>query len=202
MFYGIKWYYFLFDVANNHDFQHDNILYSKNQDTLFIVHLKNGTVSILNTVKLIGTYAFYNCTNLNGYMNIPRQVDYIGYYAFLGCLNIENYTTHSNNAYFKAENGVLYSKNKDRLLVCPPKQSGDFTLPDNLESIYPGAFNNCKDITGNIHFPASFNYLGEFVFYNCLGITGFSVDVNNPYFSAIDGVLFTKNQDYFIYVYK
>lgn len=184
--------------ANNPRFStHDNMLYSKNLDTLFICPpSKTGAVTILNTVKLIGSYAFYNCTNLSGDIHIPQHVDYIGYYAFLGCLNIDNYTTHSNNDYFIAENGVLYSKNQDRLLVCPPKKSGIFILPDNLESIDPAAFNNCKDIIGDIHFPASFNYLGEFAFYNCVGISGFSVDKNNPYFSSIDGVLFTKNQDY------
>ncbi len=183
---------------NNSRFSGKNdMLMSKNQDTLYICPpAKAGSISIPTSVRLIGSHAFYNCTQLTGSIHIPQFVDYIGYYAFLGCIGINNYTVDLQNQYFASDNGVLYDKNRERLVVCPPATSGSFLLPSNLESIDPGAFNNCKNITGYIRFPASFEYLGEFTFYNCSGISGFQVDEANPYFSAIDGVLFSKNRDY------
>ncbi|GAB1416795.1 hypothetical protein MASR2M117_22010 [Paludibacter sp.] len=184
--------------ANNQNFSDsNNMLMSKNRDTLFICPpAKSEALTIPNSVKLIGSHAFYNCVSLTGNIQIPENVDYIGYYAFLGCLNIESYSVDTQNQFFISDDGVLFSKTKDRLLVCPPYKSGEFILPPNLESIDPGAFNNCKNITGYIHFPASFQYLGDYAFYNCLGISGFSVDENNLYFSDMDGVLFNKAKDY------
>jgi len=174
----------------------EGVLYSKTLDSLFICPgAKTGSFQIPETVKLIGSYAFYNCKQLSGSITIPAAVDYIGYYAFFGCQNIGSYAVDAANAYFTAENDVLYSKNKDRLLVCPPTKSGKLTLPENLTYIDPGALNNCSLLSGSIDLPASFSLMGDYAFYNCSGISGFTVDNNNLYFSADDGLLFNKNAD-------
>lgn len=183
--------------AANPDYAASNdVLYSKNLDTLFICPgAKTGTSTIPNSVKLIGSHAFYKCSKLTGTITIPQLTDYIGYYAFYGCSQIGAYATNTLNPYFMAENGILYSKSKDRTIICPTAKTGNIIIPGNTVSIDPGAFNNCTGITGNIHFPASLNYLGEYAFYNCTAISGFTVDDANQYFSAADGVLFSKNQE-------
>ncbi len=183
--------------ASNPDYASSNdILYSKNLDTLFICPgAKTGLFTIPNSVKLIGSHAFYKCSKLTGTITIPLTTDYIGYYAFYGCPQIGAYAVNALNPYFTAENGILYSKSKDRIIICPTAKIGTITLPQNTISVDPGAFNNCTGITGNIHLPASLNYLGEYAFYNCSAINGFTVDDTNQYFSAADGVLFSKNQE-------
>ncbi|MDD2285048.1 MAG: leucine-rich repeat domain-containing protein [Paludibacter sp.] len=187
---------FSVNSANPYYASSNDVLYSKNIDTLFICPgAKTGTFIIPNTVKLIGSHAFYNCSKLSGSLTIPQLTDYIGYYAFYGCSQISDFAVNLLNQYFFAENGILYSKSKERLLICPTGKSGNISLAASIQSIDPGAFNNCKNIIGNIHLPASLIYLGEYAFYNCSGISSFTVDAANEFFCAADGVLFSKNQD-------
>ena len=188
---------FVVNAANPVYASANDVLYSKNLDTLFICpSAKTGIFNIPASVRLIGSYAFYNCYNLVGNMTIPQYVDYIGYYAFYGCTGISNYDVHVSNAYFKADKGVLYSKSKERLLSCPASTTGNLNLPVNLQEIDPGAFSNCIHISGTVNLPASLNYIGEYAFYNCPGIEAFSVNPNNEYFSDEQGLVLDKNKQH------
>lgn len=187
---------FYVDASNPYYSSWNDVLYSKNLDTIFICPpAKAGNYTIPSNVKVIGSYAFYNCKLLTGNFNIPAATDYIGYYAFFGCPGIEAYQADATNPYFSAEEGILYSKNKDRLLICPTTKTGPLSLPTTLQYIDPGAFNSCTGITGTVHLPTTMTWMGDYSFYNCSGITGFSVDEGNSYYSAVDGVLFNKNTD-------
>ena len=175
---------------------YNDSFFSKNLDTLFICPgAKSGTFNIPASVKLIGSHAFYNCRNLTGSILIPAATDYIGHYAFYGCSLITSYNADASNIYFAGMNGLLYSKNFERLIACPQQYSGTLILPDNLIEIDPGALNNCRNITGTIHLPASLAVIGDYAFFNCSGIDGFSVDANNSYFSAYNGLLLNKSAE-------
>ncbi|MBQ6029711.1 MAG: leucine-rich repeat domain-containing protein [Treponema sp.] len=53
-----------------------------------------------------------------------------------------------DNAYFCSENGVLYNKNKTKLLRYPPaKTDATFTLPNTVTALAEGAFYGCPNIT-------------------------------------------------------
>lgn len=183
--------------ASNTRFSSTNgMLFSKQTDTLFICPAgKTGAVSIPASVKLLGSHAFYGCTQLTGTITIPQGVDYISYYAFYGCTGLAGFSVDPQNSYFSADNGILYSKNKDRLLYCPTTYSGAFTIPSTVASLDPGAFHSCTGINGSIYFPEAMSWIGEYAFYNCPGITGFEVAPSNPWYSANDGVLLNKNAD-------
>jgi len=76
---------------------------------------------------------------------------------------------------------------------CPLLES--VIIPNNVKIIENGAFSSTA-IT-NFHIPASVEQLGmEFVSGEIASIT---VDVNNPYFSSVDGVLFNKNENKLIH---
>jgi hypothetical protein len=174
----------------------NGILYSKNQDTLFICPGgKKGSIMIPSTVKLIGSHAFYNCDSLTGNIQIPLNVDYIGYYAFYGCKKIASFTVDTQNAYFTSVDNVLYTKTLDRILACPSIKNGSFTLPESIRYIDPCAFCFCTSLSGFINIPASVEYLGDYAFYGCKAISGFTVDSDNKFFSAQDGLLFNKWKD-------
>lgn len=64
-------------------------------------------------------------------------------------------------------------------------------LPDGLEEIYFYAFNRCESIK-SIHIPASVKSLDGSSFAGC-GISAYEVDSDNPYFSVIDGVIYSKD---------
>lgn len=174
----------------------NDALYSKNMDTLFICPGgKTGTFTIPSSVKLIGSHAFYKCSNLTGTITIPGSTDYIGYYAFYGCNQISNYVVEASNEHFSSAEGMIYSKPKDRLLICPANKTGKLTLPSGLKSIDPGALNNCTLLSGTIAIPSTLTWIGDYAFYNCTGISGFIVENDNNFYSAHEGVLFNKLQD-------
>lgn len=187
---------FVVNAANPHFSSLNDVLYSKEKDTLYICPGgKAGNFTIPASVRLIGSYAFYKCSNLTGTIFITAATDYIGYYAFYGCSQISSYNVDPTNSYFSSENGILYSKNKDRIIICPNTKSGNQALPSGLISIDPGAFNNCTLLTGFINLPSSLNKIGDYAFYNCTGISGFQVENGNNFYSASEGVLFNKLQD-------
>lgn len=72
---------------------------------------------------------------------------------------------------------------------CP--QLTDIHLPNGLEEIYFYAFNRCESIK-SIHIPASVKSLDGSCFAGC-GIAAYEVDSANPYFSVIDGVIYSKD---------
>ena len=46
------------------------------------------------------------------------------------------------------------------------------TIPQNLKGLYPYAFFECRELTGEIIIPGGVNTIGEAAFYNCPKITG------------------------------
>lgn len=182
---------------NNPNYSSSNgLLYSKLLDTLYICPAKKaGTFTIPSTVKLIGSHAFYNCSQLTGNLQIPAGVDYIGYYAFYGCKNLSSFSVEAGNAFFASENSALYSFNKNRIIACPALKSGSFVLPESLLYIDPSAFSYCTQLTGTLHLPASLEYLGEYAFYGCTSLAGFTAAATSKYYSSQDGLLYNKSQD-------
>jgi hypothetical protein len=174
----------------------NDCLYSKNLDTLFICPGgKSGNFSIPANVKLIGSHAFYKCSKLTGNIFIPASVDFIGYYAFYGCSLITGFSVDQANPYFTAIDGVLFSKNIDRLLCCPPTKSGNYVIPSSVKYTDPSAFAYCTNITGQMNIPALLSNLGEYTFYGCNGISGFTVDKSNTRYAAYDGILYNSTLD-------
>lgn len=72
---------------------------------------------------------------------------------------------------------------------CP--QLTDIHLPEGLEEIYYLAFTCCESIK-SIHIPASVKSLDGSCFAGC-GIAAYEVNSANPYFSVIDGVIYSKD---------
>ncbi len=182
--------------SNTSYYSNEGVLYSKNADTLFICPGgKSGSFTIPSTVKLIGSHAFYKCSKLTGTITIPPLVDYIGYYSFYGCNQISSYEVNANNAYFASENGVLMSKNKDRLITFPVTKSGNYQMPSTIKQIDPGAFAYCSNISGTLNIPATVNVIGDYAFYGCNQITGFEVESGNSRYSTKEGIIFNQIQD-------
>lgn len=175
---------------------YNDVLYSKNRNTLFICPGgKTGTFEIPASVKLIGSHAFYKCNKIGTTLTIPAAVDYIGYYSFYGCTMISNYIVNSSNLYFKSENGVLLSKSGDRLISCPVSKSGEYQIPATVRYLDPAAMAFCNKLTGTLTIPAATEYIGEYAFYGCDLIAGFNVDQANTRYSSLDGVVFNEAAD-------
>ncbi len=131
-------------------------------------------VRVSKNLKVIDVSGFYHCKKLVE-IDLPEGLEQIGYAAFENC-----------NALSKIE------------------------IPDGVEFIADAAFNHCYSaanatikIPANIKQIGGFSYnpenpdtevIGSHVFYNCAteSLKAFKIDSSNPYYMAIDGVLYRK----------
>ncbi len=69
----------------------------------------------------------------------------------------------------------------------------EITIPNSVKIIGGGAFTNCTNLE-SINIPASVEAMGSNPFEDCYSLTEITVDGGNEHFSAVDGVLFDKDQ--------
>ena len=66
------------------------------------------------------------------------------------------------------------------------------TLPDSVTEIGRGAFFFCSSLT-SITLPEGVTTIGNYVFSSCIILDEIEVSPENPNYTSVDGVLFTKN---------
>lgn len=115
--------------------------------------------------ELIFFYAV-GCKRLEA-LHIPHSVQAIGEFAFPITEAFGEITVDEHHPRFTAENGVLYSKCKTRLIFAPPcvvKKS--FTVPDFVKKIGSMAFYDNPDLEGII-LPPGVSIIEKEAFYGC-----------------------------------
>jgi len=107
-------------------------------------------------VESLGHYAFYGCYNLKT-LSLPESLRVIGNYVFdgaglkefvvpknvssigqgaLNCGSLKAILVDPENAYYEAEDGVLFTKNKVTL-VKYPERKGDMNIEDDWHYVIP-----------------------------------------------------------------
>lgn len=79
---------------------------------------------------------------------------------------VTSFLVSSSNKYFKAVDGVLYTKDGKRLVRYPSGRKGSFTVPNTVTYIAQYAFTGCKNLT-NVNIPSSVTGIGSSAFVNC-----------------------------------
>ncbi|MDE5789615.1 MAG: leucine-rich repeat protein, partial [Muribaculaceae bacterium] len=161
------------------------IVESINERAFYESSVKGG-LTLPNTLKEIGDYAFYGCNGFTGYLIIPSSVTRIGDSAFYGCsgftgsLNIPDNVTNIGNGAFcgcLGFSGPLVLPNSiieigwAAFADCKGF-SESLILPNSVISIGDGAFRNCSGFRGSIKIPDSVTSIGDYAFYECNGFTG------------------------------
>ena len=158
------------------------------------VFLEN--VMIGDTINSINYCAFSDCSCLKS-VKIPASVHYIDSYAFAGCSDLFSIMVEGNNIDYASEDGILYSKDKKTLILCPHGKDGTVEIPESVETIAQGAFSNASNIN-RIVIPASVNNIekpSEFAGMN----VQISIDSANQAYVIRDNVLYNKQMTKLIY---
>ena len=71
-----------------------------------------------------------------------------------------------NNKYYTSEDGIVYTKDKKKLLKCPSERTGHIVIPDGVQEIGRRAFANSK--IESVTFPDSLRKIGSEAFMHCI----------------------------------
>ena len=124
------------------------------------------SITIPNSVTSIEDTAFYSCDSLES-ITIPNSVTSIGDRVYGWCTSLTGITVGSGNPNYSSVNGVLFDKNKTKLIQYPAgKTDTAYTVPSSVTRIEDDAFSNCNSLT-SITIPDSVTSIGEEAFGWC-----------------------------------
>ena len=135
------------------------------------------SLTIGNSVTSIGNNAFYYCTCLTSVI-IPDSVTSIGNNAFCQCTGLTSIDVDENNNYYSSEDGVLFNKDKTKLIKYPDgKIELSYTIPGSVTLIDTYAFYYCYGLKEELIIPDSVITISDCAFSNCSNLT--SVTIGN-----------------------
>lgn len=148
---------------------------------------KINTIELPENLTSIGDYCFFECTNLKEII-LPRNLKNVSAKAFVNSA-IEHIFIDVGNPYMTTENGSLFTKDKHKLICCPPynkqftlfeetEEVGEaacqgncqiktIKLTKNVMELGANAFSGCKELR-DIHFEGNkLEKVGDYCFYKC-----------------------------------
>jgi hypothetical protein len=158
----------------------DGVVFSRDKTVLLKApEGLTGDYAIPDGVRTIDVSAFMDCALMTGVM-MPGSVRGIECQAFERCKSLTSLTLSEGLEIVGSEAFAYCSK------------LASVTLPNSLLAIHTEAFEGCESLT-SISIPANVLKINYSVFDNCNLLTHINVDANNPRYTDIDGVLFTKD---------
>ena len=130
-----------------------------------------------DTLKSIGSNAFYGCKYLSGSLIIPEGVTEIKRGAFTGCIGLNGILSLPSTLKKLGNRGEddMGDKGTDYyggVFQDCRNLTGNLILPDNLELIRGYCFSGCSGLYGELRLPAKLKRLGNNAFSFCSGFTG------------------------------
>ena len=140
---------------------------------MFIYNTKS--VVIEDGVTTIGACAFLDCSNLTSIV-IGDSVASINFSAFAYCDNLEKFIVDEDNQHYSSdEYGVLFNKDKTKLIECPVgNKITNYTVPDTVTEITSSAFVGCNSLV-KVVLGKKVAVIGECAFENCTLLTNLTV---------------------------
>lgn len=132
-------------------------------------------ITIPNSVSGIDSYAFASCASLAS-LTIPSSVTDIGKHAFSSCTALERIIVDEDNTnYCSDENGVLFNKDKTKLIKYPIGNARtSYVIPDSVTSIEIYAFANGTSLTSVI-IGDSVTNIGVCAFEHCASLISITI---------------------------
>ena len=125
------------------------------------------SITIPDTVTEIGDYAFHSCYSLTS-VTIFDSVISIGSAVFYGCSSLYEFrgTFASEDGRCLIIDGVLKS--------FAPAGLTEYTIPNSVTTIEPGAFGRCESLT-SVTISDSVTEIGNYAFEDCSSLTSITI---------------------------
>ena len=135
------------------------------RDRVFVGCDELTEIVVSDSVTTIGEFAFA-CDNLKN-VTLGKGVSDVSSYTFAECLKLEGVWVSKNNPYYVSdENGVLFNKEKTKLVFAPRTISGSYKVPDSVTTIGGWAFGGCENLT-NLTLPSGLETIENHAFIAC-----------------------------------
>lgn len=134
-------------------------------------------IALPDTLKSIGSNAFYGCKYLSGSLIIPEGVTEIKRGAFNGCIGLNGILSLPSTLKKLGNRGEddMGDEGTDYyggVFQNCRNLTGNLILPDNLELIRGYCFSGCSGLYGELRLPAKLKRMGNCAFSSCSGFTG------------------------------
>lgn len=149
-------------------------------------------------VTVINTGAFRDSVNLKSVV-IPESVTIIEEAVFSTCTNLTSFVVKEGNQNYSSHDGVLYNKDKSQIVLFPIGKQDTYIIPNCVKNIREYAFYGCLNLK-SITIPSGVESIGIRAFDACLDLININVDMDNKFYSSLNGVLYNKNQTQLISV--
>lgn len=151
------------------------------------------SVTIPNSVTSIGSYEFYDCTNLAS-VTIPNSVTSLGYEAFYKCPSLTSFTIGNNVTNLGAGAFHFCSSLTNVTIGENVTAIGDWafgaclrlasvTIPTSVTNVGYGAFAQCHDLI-SVTIGSGVANLEDYAFYECPSLTGAYFQGNAPSYNT------------------
>ncbi len=126
-------------------------------------HCENLTsVTTPDSLMHIGKSAFIGCIALSS-VHLGKAIETLGTGCFSWCLNLSQITLSQGNRNFAIYESILYNKDLTQVVCCPPRLSGNITLPETVREILPYAFLCCTKLQ-SVVLSENLLYIDSFAF--------------------------------------
>ena len=146
---------------------------------------------VLSSVTLPGTLteiqndAFKDCSALTS-ITIPKKVTSLSSSAFPGCDHLKSISVQQDNPTYTSVNGIVYSKDKKTLVLCPNGKTGSVTILSGVTTIGDSAFCNCTGLT-SIILPTSLTSIKSDAFSYCTSLKKLTIPNGVKEFGSCNG---------------
>ncbi|SFB37307.1 Leucine rich repeat-containing protein [Acetitomaculum ruminis DSM 5522] len=161
---------------------------------------------IPDNVVSIEEFSFMECEHLQS-LEVGLGITNISPGAIFACESLKSVTISPKNIFYTSEDGIIYNKDKTKLLIYPIGLRDEFKMPgsvkevmdyafyksnnltsiifsENLKTIGTGAFKECKSLK-SIELPSSLEEVGSQAFSDCYGLLDIKIT---------DGLINLKDQ--------
>ena len=125
--------------------------------------------ALVKSSKFLGPSNF-----LSGLISTTIPVAVCHFRKFTNISAHTSITAHPDDPLFSTQEGVLFNKNKSKLLGYPSGRKGECTVPDSVTLISECAFWCCSGLT-SVTIPDSVVNIGVMAFAMCSGLTSITI---------------------------